>query len=85
MEESEFRAHKIILAARSEYFRALLFSGMKESQCDVIEISEAKANAFRLLLQYIYTGKISLKSEKEELLIDFLELVHRYGFIELQK
>lgn len=82
----EFSAHKIILAARSEYFRALLFSsGMSETNSNCIHIKEAKPNAFRLLLQYIYKGKINLKNEKEDLLIDLLSLVHQYGFVELQK
>jgi hypothetical protein len=39
---------------------------MKETNCDTIEISEAKPGAFKLLLQYIYTGKISLRNEKVE-------------------
>lgn len=82
----EFKAHKIILAARSEYFRALLFSGMRETNSDRIEITAAaRPAAFKLLLQYIYTGKISLRNEKEESLIDLLGLVHQYGFVELQK
>lgn len=82
----EFNAHKIILAARSEYFRALLFSsGMSETNSNCIHIKEAKPNAFRLLLQYIYKGKINLKNEKEDLLIDLLSLVHQYGFIDLQR
>lgn len=81
----EFKAHKILLAARSEYFRALLFSGMRESNSDVIHLNETKPNAFRLLLQYIYTGKINLRNEKEDSLIDLLGLVHQYGFIDLQK
>lgn len=85
VEGIEFRVHKIILAARSEYFRALLFSGMKETNCESIELNEAKSDAFRLLLRYIYTGKISLRNEKEESVIDLLSLVHQYGLIELQK
>lgn len=84
VEGIEFRAHKIVLAARSEYFRALLFSGMKETNCESIEIGDAKPDAFRLLLRYIYTGKISLRNEKEESVIDLLSLVHQYGLIELQ-
>jgi len=85
VEGKEFKAHKIILAARSEYFRALLFSGMKETNCETIEINEAKPGAFKLLLQYIYTGKICLRNEKEESVIDLLSLVHQYGLIDLQK
>jgi BTB/POZ domain-containing protein 9 len=59
---------------------------MRETNYTKIELKEAKANAFGLLLQYIYTGKINnLRNEKEELLIDFLTLAHQFGFIELQK
>ena len=81
VEGVEFKAHRIILAARSEYFRALLFSGMKETNCDSIVINEARPGAFRLLLQYIYTGKISFRNEKEELLIDLLGLVRIFFLI----
>ena len=81
----EFNVHKIVLAARSEYFRALLFSGMKESSCSSIEIREVKAACFRLLLQYIYTGKICLRNEREESLIDLLGVCHQYGFVELER
>ncbi|XP_023340919.1 BTB/POZ domain-containing protein 9 [Eurytemora carolleeae] len=31
VQNSRFSAHKVILAARSEYFRALLYGGMRES------------------------------------------------------
>jgi BTB/POZ domain-containing protein 9 len=84
VEGVEFNAHKIILAARSDYFRALLYSGMKESAYDRIVINENKAGTFKLLLQYIYTGKIYLRSEREDTLIDLLGLAHKYGFIDLQ-
>lgn len=58
---------------------------MKETSCESIELNEAKSDAFRLLLRYIYTGKINLRNEKEESVIDLLSLVHQYGLIELQK
>ena len=66
VESERFCAHRVILAARSEYFRALLYGGLRESQHDnrTIEIKECKAAAFKLLLQYIYTGRISLIKEK---------------------
>ena len=45
-----FYAHRIILAARSEYFRALLYGGLRESQHDnhTIEIKECKSAAFKI-------------------------------------
>ncbi|CAF3582053.1 unnamed protein product, partial [Rotaria sp. Silwood2] len=74
VESEHFYAHRIILAARSEYFRALLYGGLRESQCDnhAIEIKECKSAAFKILLQYIYTGRINLLKEKEDILLDLL-------------
>jgi len=51
IEGVELQAHKIILAARSEYFRALLYSGMRETHCQSVVINEAKLEAFKLLLR----------------------------------
>lgn len=86
VESEHFFAHRIILAARSEYFRALLYGGLRESQDDnhTIEIKECQSAAFRMLLLYIYTGRISLLKEKEEILLDLLGLVHQYGFQQLE-
>ncbi|CAF0721025.1 unnamed protein product [Rotaria sp. Silwood1] len=86
VESEHFYAHRIILAARSEYFRALLFGGLRESQCNnhTIEIKECKSAAFKVLLQYIYTGRINLLKEKEDTLLDLLGLVHQYGFQQLE-
>ena len=58
---------------------------MRETNSEKVEINGARPVAFKLLLQYIYTGKISFRNEKEESLIDLLGLVHQYGLIELQK
>ena len=86
VESEHFYAHRIILAARSEYFRALLYGGLRESQQDnhAIEIKECKSAAFKMLLLYIYTGRISLLKEKEDVLLDLLGLVHQYGFQQLE-
>ncbi|CAF1929860.1 unnamed protein product [Rotaria magnacalcarata] len=86
VESERFYAHRIILAARSDYFRALLFGGLRESQNDnrTIEIKECKSAAFKILLEYIYTAQINLLKEKEEILLDLLGLVHQYGFQQLE-
>lgn len=71
IESKHFHAHRVILAARSEYFRALFYGGLRESQDgnQVIELKECKADAFEILLGYIYTGKIRLIREKVMLII----------------
>ncbi|KAL3875116.1 hypothetical protein ACJMK2_038050 [Sinanodonta woodiana] len=86
VENVPFSAQKVILAARSEYFRAMLYGGMKESQPGTteVELKETSATAFRSLLKYIYTGKMNLLEIKEEHLLDILGMAHRYGFVELE-
>ncbi|XP_063889142.1 BTB/POZ domain-containing protein 9-like isoform X1 [Scylla paramamosain] len=79
-----FHAHKVILAARSQYFRALLFGGLRESHQAVVEIKDTNLTAFKVLLRYIYTGWVSLGSEKEETVLEILGLAHQYGFEDLE-
>lgn len=84
VESEPFHAHKVILASRSEYFRALLFGGMKESKQSMIELKGTTIPAFKALLKYIYTGCMSLGSVKEDVILDILGLAHLYGFTDLE-
>ncbi|XP_033639361.1 BTB/POZ domain-containing protein 9-like [Asterias rubens] len=86
VEDKYFHAHRVILAARCQYFRALLFGGMKESApgCNEIELQDTTAQAFEALLKYIYTGRINLLDLKEDVLLDVLGLAHQYGFVDLE-
>ncbi|XP_061785317.1 BTB/POZ domain-containing protein 9 [Nerophis lumbriciformis] len=85
VEGKRFPAHNVILAARCHYFRALLYGGMKESQPQAeICLEETQAEAFSMLLNYLYTGRASLSSAREEVLLDFLGLAHRYGLQPLE-
>ncbi|KAJ8670742.1 hypothetical protein QAD02_002001 [Eretmocerus hayati] len=79
-----FNGHKVILAARSQYFRALLFGGLKESTQNEIELKEPTLPAFKGLLRYIYTGHMSLANQREEVILDILGLAHEYGFEDLE-
>ncbi|XP_059839053.1 BTB/POZ domain-containing protein 9 isoform X1 [Hypanus sabinus] len=85
VEKKRFAAHRVILAARCQYFRALLYGGMRESHSQAeIPLPDTPAEAFTKLLKYIYTGQVTLTNEKEEVLLDFLGLAHKYGFPELE-
>ncbi|XP_015587658.1 BTB/POZ domain-containing protein 9 isoform X2 [Cephus cinctus] len=79
-----FNGHKVILAARSQYFRALLYGGMKESMQQEIELKGTTLPAFKGLLKYIYTGHLSLANQREEVILDILGLAHQYGFVDLE-
>ena len=86
VESSRYPAHRVILAARSEYFRALLYGGLRESRpdCAEIEMKDTSSGAFQHLLKYIYTSKMTLSDLKEESLLDVLGLAHQYGFTHLE-
>lgn len=57
VEGQKLHAHKVILAARSEYFRALLYGGLKETNQSEILLPDVPLKAFKNLLKYIYTGE----------------------------
>lgn len=61
----EFKAHKVVLAAASPFFLSLWESNMIESNDQVIEIKleEATASVMEEVLQYIYTGNVSVTEE----------------------
>ncbi|VDM72809.1 unnamed protein product [Strongylus vulgaris] len=80
----KFPAHKVLLAARSDYFRAMLYGGLKESDEGEIVLEETNVFAFRILLRYIYTAKLTLLEYKEEQVMEILGLAHKYGFVKLQ-
>jgi len=79
-----FHAHRVILAARSAYFRALLYGGMRESSQPEIELKDTPLAAFKYLMRYIYTGQMSLAELKDDLVLEILGLAHQYGFQELE-
>uniref|UniRef100_S4RLR5 BTB/POZ domain-containing protein 9 n=1 Tax=Petromyzon marinus TaxID=7757 RepID=S4RLR5_PETMA len=82
---TRFPAHRVLLAARCHYFRALLYGGMKESQPEAeVRLDDTTAEAFAVLLRYIYSGRVSLGELREECLLDLLSLAHRLGFPELE-
>lgn len=66
------------------FYRALLFGGMRETSQSEIELKDTNVLAFKILLRYIYTGRISLTNMKDEAVLDILGLAHKYGFIELE-
>jgi len=49
-------AHKAILVAQCEHFRAMFSSGMKESRDNEIDIPEWSHDAFLTMLEWLYTG-----------------------------
>lgn len=66
VEGKEVKAHKCILCARSEHFRAMLTAGMRESYNESIEIPDISYRVFLKLLEFIYTDHLEIKQGTAE-------------------
>lgn len=57
--KQKVHAHRIVLASQSEYFECLLYGPMKEGRSSEITLEETPVEAFRELLKFAYSGRIS--------------------------
>ena len=76
----KFRCHRVILAASSHFFRALLRSNMKEEKEGCVSLQGMTAATFQIILNSLYSGKIVLTKNNfvefwqaaDQLLVDFV-------------
>ncbi|XP_026843522.1 BTB/POZ domain-containing protein 9 [Drosophila persimilis] len=78
VEDQRLPGHRLVLATRSEYFRALLYGGLAESNQREVPL-EVPLEAFKLILGYLYSGKMPLSTLDVDTIIDVLDLAHLYG------
>ncbi|XP_055298946.1 BTB/POZ domain-containing protein 9-like [Sitodiplosis mosellana] len=79
VENIKIPAHKTILSLRSPYFHSLIFGGFAEEKQAEIKL-EVPLGAFKVILKYIYTGRLSLANLECEEIIAIYDLVNQYGF-----
>lgn len=65
VEKREFRAHKNVLAASSDYFMAM-FNGQMAVVTDSVTIQEISVDAMELLLNFMYTGELQITEDNVE-------------------
>lgn len=69
-ESREFRCHRFLFASQSEYFRALLYGGMSESETHRVELRDVTPEAFQAIVTYVYTGRVFLTAGEREMCFD---------------
>uniref|UniRef100_A0A8B9D5H3 Kelch like family member 32 n=1 Tax=Anser cygnoides TaxID=8845 RepID=A0A8B9D5H3_ANSCY len=60
-EEQKFHAHKAVLAACSDYFRAMFSLCMVESEADEVNLHGVTSLGLKQALDFAYTGQILLE------------------------
>lgn len=76
VEDRPLYAHRAILSRRCAYFGTMFRSGLRESSQLSIPINNARYEVFRLLLQWLYTDKISIDVEQA---LELYILADMYG------
>ncbi|POO01500.1 E3 ubiquitin-protein ligase SIN-like [Trema orientale] len=91
----KFRAHKLVLAARSPIFRSKFFEGSEEKNSEV-EITDVEPKVFKAMLHFIYrdslTEDVQLETSSsspvslvsDSLTAKLLEAADRYGLDRLR-
>lgn len=73
VDDEQFKAHRVVLAANSPYFQAIL-QDVPQDQCSII-LPGVKGFEIAALLQYMYTGETTVtKSQEPEILRTAKEL-----------
>lgn len=74
--EVKFRAHKFVLAYRSEVLRSMITGHFKESSESEISLPTHRPSAFRTFLQYLYSDKADLTEEDA---VEVMMMSNEYG------
>ncbi|XP_026202883.1 kelch-like protein 7 [Anabas testudineus] len=65
-----FAAHRVVLAAASHFFSLMFTTRMMESMSHEVELRSAEPEIIELLIEFIYTARISVNSSNVQSLLD---------------
>jgi len=70
-EGQDFPAHRCVLSAASDYFRALFSSELqvKENQSNLVELNEVKCSVLAEVILFIYTGEMNIGAQNAQDLV----------------
>ena len=79
--DAVYSAHRVVLASKSIYFYTMFTSGLAESREGTITLKGVTSNAFSELVSYAYTGKVKIRPDNVE---DLLDAAHMLQFEKVQ-
>ncbi|XP_055844545.1 speckle-type POZ protein-like [Episyrphus balteatus] len=82
IDEVEFPAHKNILAARSDVFKAMFQHDMKETKSGRVVITDVKPEVVQEMLHFIYTGS---SPKIKEMAVELFIAADKYALDNLKK
>ncbi|XP_071550708.1 kelch-like protein 40 isoform X2 [Panulirus ornatus] len=81
-QDEVLHAHKVILAAASPYFRAMLSIGLVEGQTQTLVLEDVSGAVLNTVLTYVYTGQATLTEQNVQ---DVLTLADYFQIHALKK
>lgn len=79
VDKTEIPSHKLILEVRSEHFRRLFSSGLRESQSNRIEIFDCTVPIFLDVIRFIYTDSCDVND------VNCISLLEQANFFQLDR
>ena len=76
VEGERYPAHRVVVAASSPVFEAMLAGGFQESSSVEVVLEGIKSSAWDAVLQFLYRGTILVRDDAQALAI--LRIAHRY-------
>lgn len=73
-EGRDFHCHRTVLAAASTYFRAMFAGTLRESAMDRVVLHEVSAELLGLLVDFCYTGRVTVTQENVDVLLKTADL-----------
>ena len=71
---AQIQCHRVVLAASSDYFKAMFRRGFKESASDTVELT-IEPEILTSMIDYIYTGEIQLTVDNVEGLVNACDVL----------
>ncbi|XP_073475396.1 zinc finger and BTB domain-containing protein 7C isoform X2 [Aquarana catesbeiana] len=75
IQDQEYRTHRSVLAACSQYFKKLFTAGSMTDQPYIYEIDFVKPDAFSAILEFAYTSTLTITTSNVKHILDAAEML----------